>query len=319
MDDDTGVFTISLDTELAWGTFDKGNVERYEKAYRNTPEVIDQLCDLFDEYEIPATWAVVSHLLEDCGGNHPDRTSPDFEWVDDWFGELPCASGMDEELWYAPWLLNRIQDCGTEQEIGLHGSTHMQLGADGCSWRHAEEEIGVAVETLRSHGIEPKSFVFPRNDIGHLDVLQEHGIEAYRGVDARWYERASVPDVLKPSLRFADEAARLKPSVVEPVERGDIVEVPGSQVFRPSHNGWKYTLGGSSVARARKGLECAARVGGVFHLWLHPFNLGHELEKDLTRFEDLLRVVKQFVERRDIECRSMNDLIHCSREYGDAA
>ncbi|KPN29443.1 polysaccharide deacetylase [Halolamina pelagica] len=308
MDDDTGVFTISLDTELAWGTFDKGNVERYEEAYRNTPEVIDQLCDLFDEYEIPATWAIVSHLLEDCGRDHYDRTSPNFEWVDDWFGELPCASGMDEELWYAPWLLDRIQECETEQEIGLHGSTHMQLGADGCSRQHAEEEIGAAVGTLRKHGVEPKSFVFPRNDIGHVDVLREYGIEAYRGLDARWYERGWVPGVVKPPLRFADEAARLQPPVVEAVERGGIVEVPGSQVFRPSHDGWQYASGESSIARARKGLERTARTGGVFHLWFHPFNLGHEPELDLARFRDVLETVTEFVERGEIECRPMREI-----------
>jgi peptidoglycan/xylan/chitin deacetylase (PgdA/CDA1 family) len=310
MDDDMGVFTISLDTELAWGTFDKGNLKRYEEAYRNTPEVIDRLCELFDEYEIPATWAIVSHLLEDCDGDHSERNSSDFEWLNDWFAELPCATGMDKQLWYAPWLLDRIQECETEQEIGLHGSTHMQLGTEGCSRQHAEKEIGSAVETLCAQGVEPKSFVFPRNDIGHVDVLREHGIKTYRGVDARWYEQASVPGVMKPPLRFVDEAARLQPPVVEPVERSGIVEVPGSQIFRPSHDGWQYVPGESSISRAKKGLERAARTGGVFHLWLHPFNLGDKPEQDLARFEDLLAIVENFVGRREIECRSMKDLIH---------
>lgn len=305
MTDDKGVFTISLDTELAWGTFDKGNVERYEEAYRNTPEVIDRLCELFDEYEIPATWAVVSHLLEDCDGNHSDRTPPDIEWIDDWFSELPCASGMDEDLWYAPWLIDRIQDCETDQEIGLHGSTHMQLGADGCSRQHAREEIGAAVETLRSYGVEPKSFVFPRNDVGHVDVLRDHGIQAYRGVDARWYERESVPSAVKPPLRFADEAARGTPPVVEPIERDSVVEVPGSQVFRPSHDGWQYTPGESSVARAKKGLRSAARTGGVFHLWFHPFNLGHAMDRDLDRLKDVLADAAKLSEEGELACRQL--------------
>lgn len=305
MSNDRGVFTISLDTELAWGMFDQGNVDRYEEAYRNTPEVIDRLCELFDEYEIPATWAIVSHLLEDCDGDHSDRTPPDFEWFDDWFGELPCASEMDKNLWYAPWLLDRIQDCETEQEIGLHGSTHMQLGADGCSRQHAEEEIGVAVETLRSHGVEPKSFVFPRNDIGHVDVLREHSIEVYRRKDARWYESVSMPSAVKPPLRFADEAIRGTPPVVEPRERNGMVEISGSQVFRPSHGGWQYTPGESSVARAKKGLERAAQTGGVFHLWFHPFNLGHEPERDLERVERVLTEVRDFVSDGELECRPM--------------
>lgn len=305
MSDNTGVFTISLDTELAWGTSDKGNVERYEEAYRNTPEVIDQLCDLFDEYEIPATWAIVSHLLEDCDGDHSNRTPPDFEWVDDWFGELPCATGIDEELWYAPWLIDRIRECETEQEIGLHGSTHMQLGADGCSRQHAEEEVGAAVETIRTHGVEPKSFVFPRNDIGHVDVLREYGIEVYRGKDARWYERPSVPDVVKPPLRFADEAARIRPSVVEPVERDGIVELRGSQVFRPSYDGWQYTLGESSISRAKKGLERVARTGGVFHLWFHPFNLGQNISIDINRLERIIMFARKLSVRGHIEIMPM--------------
>jgi peptidoglycan/xylan/chitin deacetylase (PgdA/CDA1 family) len=309
MSDDKGVFTLSLDTELAWGTFDKGNVKQYEEAYRNTPEVIDQLCELFDKYEIPATWAIVSHLLEDCDGEHVDRTPPDFEWVEDWFGEMPCAVGLDEELWYAPWLVDRLQQCETEQEIGLHGSTHMQLGADGCSRQHAEEEIETAVETLRVHGVDPKSFVFPRNDIGHLDVLREYGIDVYRGVDARWYEHASVPSAVKPPLRFAGEAARQSPPVVEPVEHDGVVEIPGSQVFRPSHGGWQYSPGESSLARAKKGLGRAARTGGVFHLWFHPFNLGHKPEQDLQRLENILKVAANLWEEGRLTCQPMGELV----------
>lgn len=310
MSDDTGVFTISLDTELAWGAFDKGNIEQYEEAYRNTPAVIERLCELFDEYEIPATWAIVSHLLEDCEGNHANRTSPNFDWIDDWFGELPCASGLDKDLWYAPWLINRLQNCKTDQEIGLHGSTHMQLGADGCSRQHAEEEIGTAIETLRAHGVEPESFVFPRNDVGHVDVLREYGIKAYRGVDARWYELKSLPRAVKSSLRFTDEAVRRTPPVVEPVELDGVVEIPGSQVFRPSHDGWQHTPGESSVARAKKGLRRAAHTGGVFHLWFHPFNLGHEPELDLERFECILKSVSSLVESGEIMCKTMNKSIN---------
>lgn len=308
MSEDKGVFTISLDTELVWGTFDKGNIERYKEAYRNTPEVIDRLCKLFSEYEIPATWAIVSHMLEDCDRDHSDRTPTDFEWIDNWFGELPCASGMNDELWYAPWLIDRLQDCETDQEIGVHGSTHMQLGADGCSRQHAEGEIGAALETLRAHGVKSKSFVFPRNDIGHVDVLREHGIKAYRGIDARWYERASVPSVVQPPVRFVDEAARRTPPVVEPVERDGVVEIPGSQVFRPSHGGWQYTPEGSSVSRAKKGLERAARTGSVFHLWFHPFNLGHNPERDLKRLEGILIAATELFEDGKLDYHPMEQV-----------
>ncbi|WP_254840509.1 DUF2334 domain-containing protein [Natronomonas marina] len=308
MDEDRGVFTLSLDTELAWGTFDVERVERYEAAYRRTPEVIDRLCALLDEYRIPATWAVVSHLLVDCDGDHGDRNPPSLPGVDDWFGSLPCSSGLDRELWSAPWLVDRIRSCETDQEIGLHGATHMQLGAEGCSRQNAVEELEAAVETLEGFGVSPESFVFPRNDVGHLDVLAEYGIRVYRGVDARWYEHPPTPEAVKPPLRFVDEATRRTPPVVEPRSAGDLVNLPGSQPFRPRRGGWKYTPPGSSVARAKRGLRRAARTGKVFHLWFHPFNLAGDPDAELRRFERVLETARELVSDGRLVVRPMEEV-----------
>ncbi|QCS42012.1 polysaccharide deacetylase family protein [Natrinema versiforme] len=310
MTDTTGVFTLSLDTELAWGTFDVGRLEAHKTAYRATPDIIERLCELFDEYQIPATWALVSHLLVDCrhGRGHADRTLPDFPWIDDWFAEMPCSSGLDEGLWYAPWIVDRLQACQTDQEIGLHGATHMPLGANGCSRRNAEEELEIAIKTLREHGEEPETFVYPRNDIGHVDVLRDNGIRTYREVDARWYERSLVPDTAKPPLRFLDEATQRTPPIVEPTLNDGLVELPGSQIFRPSHGGWQYAPTGSSVARAKKGLQRAAQTGGVFHLWFHPFNLGHASSKDMERFERVLAMASELAENGEIERLPMREV-----------
>ncbi|MBX0296639.1 polysaccharide deacetylase family protein [Haloarcula nitratireducens] len=310
MDEDTGVFVLSLDTELAWGMFDLGRVDEFEAAYRQTPSIIEHLCNLFDEYRIPATWAIVSHLLTDCEGDstHVGQSNPDFEWVDDWFGALPCTDGLDRDLWYAPWLLDRLRSCQTEQEIGLHGATHMPLGADGCSAQNAREELGSAIETLNALGEDPQTFIFPRNDIGHLDVLRETQMQVYREVDARWYETPRLPSALKPPLRFADEALHQTPPAVTPSVHDGLVAVPGSQIFRPTHGGWQYTPSKSTVKRAEKGIERAARTGGVFHLWFHPFNLGHEPKRDLQRLEDVLAVVDEFADRGQIERRSMQEV-----------
>jgi peptidoglycan/xylan/chitin deacetylase (PgdA/CDA1 family) len=307
MDENSGVFTLSLDTELAWGTFDANRIERYEAAYRRTPEVIDRLCALLDEYRVPATWAVVSHLLVDCGGDHAERTPPEFSWVDDWFGSLPCSSGLDRDLWYAPWLIDRIRSCKTDHEIGLHGATHMQLGAEGCSRRNARAELEMAVATLREFGVHPESFVFPRNDVGHLDVLAECGLRVYRGVDARWYEQPPTPDAVKPPLRFIDEATRRTPPVVEPTVDGDLVNVPGSQPFRPRWGGWKYTPPGSSAARAERGLRRAARTGKVFHLWFHPFNLAGNPDAEFRRLERVLETASELVADGSLVVRPMRD------------
>jgi len=273
-----GVFTISLDTELAWGSFDKGETGRYVDAYYGTREVVSRLCNLFDEYGMSATWAVVAHLVTDCDGPgaHEHLPEPDFAWVDSWQESLPCSRGLDEELWYAPELVEEIRSCDHPQEVGLHGYTHMPIGADGCDQRVAAAELAAGVDTLRNFGVEPESFVYPRNVVGHESVLADHGIKVYRDVDARWYEQSVLPEQLKKAARFADEAAGLTPPVVVPEERHGVVRVQGSQPFRPRHGGWQFTPPQSSFRRAKRGIDRAVETGGVFHLWFHPFNLASE-------------------------------------------
>jgi N-acetyl-anhydromuramyl-L-alanine amidase AmpD len=95
MQGDRGVFTISLDTELSWGTFDVGRIDEYEYAYRQTRHVVDRICNIFDKYEITATWAVVAHLLDDCTVNHDTDPRPSYEWTEEWYTKLPCVTDVD--------------------------------------------------------------------------------------------------------------------------------------------------------------------------------------------------------------------------------
>ena len=64
-----GVFTLSLDFELIWGTLDLFGPERFEKAcQRERTEVFERLLALLQEFEVPATWCVLGHLLlSRCG------------------------------------------------------------------------------------------------------------------------------------------------------------------------------------------------------------------------------------------------------------
>ncbi|PSP77008.1 hypothetical protein BRC81_11755 [Halobacteriales archaeon QS_1_68_20] len=281
-----GTFVVSLDTELGWGCFDTVGVDHYREAYENTRAVIDGLCDLFDAYRAPTTWAVVTHMLTDCGGRH-DEPDPEFDWIDSWYGRAPCSAGVDRDLWYAPDVLERIRSADVDHELGVHGYSHMILGAPGCTRAAATAEIRRAMEVVEEFDLDVETFVFPRNRIGHLDVLEEFGVEYYRGLDARWYE-ASAPRPLRRVCRFGDEFTRRTPPTVTPRARAGMVELPGSQIFRPDDGYWRYTPPGTQVERAKKGLERAADRGEVFHLWFHPFNFGSDPEGHLDLFERVL-------------------------------
>lgn len=281
-----GRFVLSFDTELCWGTFDSLGVSANVDAFANTRDVVADLCELLDRYEVPATWALVGHLLEDCNGHH-DLPTPRFDWIDDWYGSLPCATGVDREYWYAPDLLDTIRDCDTDQELALHGYTHASLGVGECPPAVARTELERALAVAAEHDFDPVSFVFPRNEIGHLDVLRETGVTHYRDVDARWFER-SLPEWLRKPFRYADEATRWQPPTVVPFERAGVTAIPGTQQLRPFHGWWRYTPANSQIVRAKKGLERAATHGETFHLWTHPFNLARTPGRHLELFDDIL-------------------------------
>jgi peptidoglycan/xylan/chitin deacetylase (PgdA/CDA1 family) len=304
---DEGVFVISIDTELAWGLFDTVGVDAYRDAYAKTREVVDRLCLSLDRHEFPATWAIVAHLLrecdEECGSNRP---SPMFDWIDDWYGSLPCRALDQNRLWYAPEILERINACSTRQEVGLHGDTHMILGADGCSLEAASVEVAAAIETLGEYGVTPTSFVFPRNRIGNLDALSEHGIEVYRGRDSRWYE-TRLPRPLRRGMRFTDEFAIRTPPVVVPKEKNGLVEIPGSQIFRPEGGVWRATPPRSQLRRAVKGLEVAAERGRIFHLWFHPFNLGRNPDELIHMLDAILERATELRDAGRLTFRTLSE------------
>jgi len=307
MNEEKGVFTLSLDTELAWGSFDRGTTGVHEPAHRSTRSVVAELCELFDQYEVSATWAVVAHLFDDCDGTHPNLvTGTDRD------ERLPCLGTVDRELWYTPDMVETIRLCDTEQDIGLHGYSHLIFGEHPLEI--AERELDAAVETAREHELSLSSFVFPRNSVAHLDALAERGFSVYRGVDARWYERLSLPGHARKPLRFLDEGLSTTPPVVRPREASGLVCIPGSNPFRPLHGGWEWTPDGTQFRRAKKGLQRAADSGGIYHLWFHPFNLGRDSKQLLDMLERILAHASSLQNEARLDVLSMRDV---AAEYRD--
>jgi len=307
-----GTFTLSLDTELAWGRFDTERVSDRAEQFRATRSVVTDLCSLCDRYEVPATWALVAHLLADCRGGshegHTDQTPPEYPWVDDWFGSAPCSAGLDPALWLWPDLVEELRSTAVTHDLGLHGYTHMILGADGCSRAAASDELDRATAVARSAGFDPVSFVYPRNRVGHRDVLVDHGIEVVRTPDAEWYEQRTVPDWMRRPIRFLTEATKRTPPVVTPRLREGVVEVPGSQLYRPHHGGWQYTPSTSQVDRAIAGLERAVETGRIFHLWVHPSNLALDPGPLLGGIETIFDRAATLRDRGALTIRPMDEV-----------
>ena len=137
---DRGVFTLSLDFELIWGTLADYGPDAFSAAVeRERAEVFDRLLDLLIEFEIPATWCVLGHLLlGSCsavdGVKHPEITPPGEMPADRWFAHDPCTDERTDPLYYGLSLVERIRACPVPQEVGGHSFSHALFG-DGLTTR----------------------------------------------------------------------------------------------------------------------------------------------------------------------------------------
>jgi peptidoglycan/xylan/chitin deacetylase (PgdA/CDA1 family) len=301
---DRGVFTLSLDFELIWGTLDRG-VETFRQAVeREREEVIDRLLALLAEFEISATWCTLGHLfLESCGPfdgrKHPEIVPPAHESVPDWFARDPCSSEARDPIFYGKSLVDRVLDCPVPQEMGCHSFSHPIFSDAGCSRATAHSELAECVRLATERGFEMRSFAFPRNRVGHLDVLREHGFSVYRGPDPAWYEDGRWPRPVKRLGHLADVVLARRPAVVLPEETlPGLWNLPGSMIYFPMHGRRRYIPLSVRVSRAFKGLEAAVSERRVFHLWFHPTNLAFESE---AMFRGLRRIFERAAELRSAD------------------
>lgn len=275
-----GVFTLSLDFELAWGSRDLMDDTRAleQAAIRTREEVFEGLLGLLVEREMHATWATVGHLfLGEAqlvkGRLHPDLVPPRHAWhPGPWLDGVPAGSESSHPAWYGRSLVERLVGAG--QEIGSHGFTHAIFGDPGCSAACAESELRHAVEAATALGLELRSFVFPRNQHGHLDLLARYGFLCWRPLESARYRRPGVPGSLVRLGHLMDVARGAPPATVLPVQGAHgLWEIPASASFLPLEGIRRLVPMRQRVARCIKGLEAAAASGRVFHLYLHPINL----------------------------------------------
>jgi peptidoglycan/xylan/chitin deacetylase (PgdA/CDA1 family) len=314
---DHGVFTVSIDFELIWGTLDLFGPERFREACQFERDVvIERLLDLFVEFNIPTTWCVLGHLLlERCsvkgGQKHPDIVRPSHSWTGgDWFEHDPCGSEDSAPVFYARSLIEKIRNCSVPQEIGCHSFSHVIFGDAGCSRETAESEIAACVRAARELGIEMRSFAFPRNEAGHLDVLKKYGLACYRGPEPDWYQGKNWPAGLKRLCHLWNVITAATPPVVLP-DRGaaGVWNVPGSMIYFPMHGLRRYITVSRRVRRAIKGLEAAADRKRIFHLWFHPTNLADQPDVMFAGLRTIFDYAANLRERGELAIMPMGAVV----------
>lgn len=146
------IFSVDVDAgSKSLGTINKGSNDSNVNDYMSEVEVgeieesaVPKLIGLFDELEVPATFAVRGQLAE------VENT-----------------------------ILRDLSKSSVKHDIGAHGYSHRRF--TDLSKSEAENELKLIASAMGKLGIKPKSFVFPRNCVAHLDLLEKHGYTCYRG------------------------------------------------------------------------------------------------------------------------------------------
>ena len=283
-----GYLCISIDLELAWGTWDRPREAQHPQCAELERVIVDRLVELLERHDVAATWAIVGRLLE------PD----------------PERRG---DAWYAPDVVDRVRRARVEQDIGSHTFAHVYFGELERAQLRADLEV--ARDLHARHGLGFTSFVFPRNQVEHLDLLREVGIRVFRSVDVGWHitTRSTLGTTAGRVANLVDKVLPVPPSVVQPIDRGfGLVELPSSMLLLARKGLRRAIHPMTTVAKAALGLERARREGGVFHLWFHPSNFYYDTDRQLATLDRILSRATHLRDRGEIAIRPMNTFAHSS-------
>lgn len=312
--DTCGTMVLSLDLELAWGRFDKLPVSTLETQSAEERKQIKRLLALLDSYEIPATWAVVGHLmLDSCSRDRDGQAHSDvspharYSWFPvDWYCFDPCTNAPSAPGWYAPDIVEWIRRARVRHEVGSHSFGHIYYGDPECTPPVALADLKAALEAATRKGITLRSFVFPRNQVGHLEVLKSSGLRAYRGAEPPLIHFGK--GALKKVVHFLDQLFALHP---RPVRAEEVLpglwNIPGNHFFMARDGIRKYIPIASRVLKGKRGIDRAVKTGQLYHLWFHPFNLNFDSDMMLSGLEEIFSYARRMREKGLLDILTMDE------------
>ena len=150
---ENSMFIISIDVDVGskeLGLINKGkndaNVNKYISEY-SVGEIEERafplFVDLFDDFEIPVSFAMRGQLTEIDSFN---------------------------------WKL--LRESSVRYDIGAHGYYHRRF--ENLSRNDAESELKMISLGMKKLGIIPRSFIFPNDSVAHLNLLEKYGYKCYR-------------------------------------------------------------------------------------------------------------------------------------------
>jgi peptidoglycan/xylan/chitin deacetylase (PgdA/CDA1 family) len=310
-----GLFVISLDFELLWGVRDKKTIESYGENIRGVRKVIPALLDLFDRYDIHATFATVGflfarnkeELIQHIPTILPQYNQKKYSPYDNNYFESIGANEDQDAYHYAPSLIGLLKQ-DPRQEIASHTFSHYYC-LENASLESFEADLLAAKKIAGNYNVDLKSIVFPRNQYTeeHIRVCQKLGFISYRGNETSYvYHPRKNEEYNKglKALRYIDSYVNITGHHSFIIENNNgIIDIPASRFLRPYSPKLKW-FNGVRLNRIKRSLSYAAKNNQAYHLWWHPHNFGVNLRENLSSLEEILKHYQKL--NKEFGMQSMN-------------
>lgn len=180
------------------------------------------------------------------------------------------------------------------QEIGSHTYSHQYF--DLIKKDQAEFEIAESIKVLKKYQ-KIKSFVFPKNKIKFLDLLNKHDVKIYRD---RNILTNSILQILDLNFHF--------PLTSKLIKKNHLFSNKGTFYFVSGRGIRKYISKDVRFKKARQGIDLAIKRKQIFHMWTHPIDFSEDTEKLLSDFEKIIKYVSKQKRANKINVLTMGQL-----------
>lgn len=300
-----GTLLLTFDCEGKWGIVDCltprdrrcYTLQRLEAAY-------GEMLSLLQKYRIGATFAFTATFS--MSRSEFEQMRPDIEssgaaaapWMRQALREIENDDG---DGWFAPSCFQAVKQDGIH-EIGSHGFSHLPWGSSYATRQLLDAELSLNRKVAGFDAESVRTFVYPRNQVAHQDLLAQHGFHSFRGFRRSFGRPANLMrefNCFSPSERFG------------PTE-GLPVAIPSGHFLN-----WRRGLRRSvplsfTVRRWEHMLRHAAHNGGVVHAWTHPENFVG-VDSMFPLLEKILRFVADEREAGRLQVVTCSELLRLSR------
>lgn len=209
---------------------------------------------------------VNDHFSEHTVGEMEEQALP---LVIDFFNafDIPVTFGIRGQLLEVDTsVIEHLLESPVQHDVGSHSYYHRDFM--GLSYDEAENELTLASATMKKFGITPKSFIFPRGDVAHLELLEKFGYKCYRGYGD-----------------FINDGMYIK-------KHGKLYDIHPSLYIGSSTN----------AILIKKIIDLSIKNRLPFHMWFHPWNLGKEKKSTRKKIDKLFFPIFKYAKSKEKAC-----------------